>query len=82
VACALLAIQGRAPALLWEMDMAHTPRAALLAAVAILALAGGCRENEQNRPLDFQPHVYQGQKPPSLSEQQKRDLQERGNMQR
>ena len=62
--------------------MAHTPRAALLAAVAIVTLAGGCRENEQNRPLDFQPHVYRGQKPPSLSEQQKRDLQERGNLQR
>jgi hypothetical protein len=55
---------------------------AVLAAAAFLALAGGCRENEQNRPLDFQPHVYQGQKPQSLSEQQKRELQERGNLQR
>ena len=62
--------------------MAHTPRAALLAAVAIVTLAGGCRQNEQNRPLDFQPHVYRGQKPPSLSEQQQRDLQQRGNLQR
>ena len=62
--------------------MAHMPRAALLAAVAIATLAGGCRESEQNRPLDFQPHVYLGQKPPSLTEQQKRDLQERGNLQR
>ena len=62
--------------------MAHTPRAALLAAVAIVSLAGGCRQNEQNRPLDFQPHVYRGQKPPSLSEQQQRDLQQRGNLQR
>ena len=62
--------------------MAHMRWAALLAAVAVATLAGGCRENEQNRPLDFQPHVYQGQKPPSLSEQQKRELQERGNLQR
>ena len=62
--------------------MAHMRRAALIAAVAVIALAGGCRENEQNRPLDFEPHVYQGQKPPSLSGQQQRDLQERGNLQR
>lgn len=62
--------------------MAHMPWAALLAAVAAAMLAGGCRESEQNRPLDFEPHVYQGQKLPSLNEQQKRDLQERGNMQK
>jgi hypothetical protein len=55
---------------------------ALIAAVAVIALAGGCRENEQDRPLDFQPHVYKGQKPPPLSGQQQRDLQERGNLQR
>ena len=61
--------------------MAHARRATLLVA-AFLVLAGGCRENEQDRPLDFKPHVYLGQKPPSLSEQQKRDLQERGNLQR
>lgn len=61
--------------------MAHIAPAALLAAVALAALAG-CRENEQNRPLDFQPHVYQGQKTPALTEQQKRDLQDRGNLQK
>ena len=64
-----------------EAVVTHVRWAALFAAVAFLTLAG-CRENEQNRPLDFQPHVYQGQKPPSLSEQQKRELQERGNLQR
>ena len=62
--------------------MAHVRWAALLWVFASVMLAGGCRENEQNRPLDFQPHVYQGQKPDSLSEQQKRELQERGNLQR
>ena len=62
--------------------MAHGRWAALLATAAWLVLAGGCRENEQNRPLDFQPHVYQGQKPQSLTEHQKRELQERGNLQR
>jgi hypothetical protein len=50
--------------------------------LAAVALAGGCRENEQDRPLEFQPHVYTGQKPPPLSGQQQRDLQERGNLQR
>ena len=62
--------------------MAHVHWAGLLATVAFLTLAGGCRENEENRPLEFQPHVYQGQKTQSLSEQQKRQLQERGNLQR
>jgi hypothetical protein len=54
----------------------------LVAAASCAAVVGGCRENEQNRPLEFRPHVYQGEKPPSLSEQQRRDLQERGNLQR
>lgn len=56
--------------------------AALLASIALATLGSGCRENEQNRPLDFQPHVYKGQKLPTLSEQQKRELQERGNLQK
>jgi hypothetical protein len=55
---------------------------AILAAAAILLPVGGCRENEQNRPLDFEPHVYQGQKPPPLTEQQKQSLEERGRLQR
>jgi hypothetical protein len=61
--------------------MAHGYRAALIAA-GLLALAGGCRESEKDRPLEFQPHVYQGQKLPSLTGQQQRDLQDRGNLQR
>ena len=62
--------------------MADMRGAALIAALVVVALAGGCRENEQDRPLEFQPHVYKGQKPPPLSGQQQRDLQERGNLQR
>lgn len=55
------------------------PAAAL---VAVAVLAGGCRQNEQDRPLNFEPHVYRGGKLPALTEQQKRELQERGNLQR
>ena len=62
--------------------MAYMRVSALLAATALAVLAGGCRENEQNRPLDFTPGVYQGQKPPALTEQQKRELEQRGNQQR
>jgi|GEM_PF-3233343 len=63
--------------------MAHLAWAAAgWAAVLAAALAGGCRETEQNRPLDFRPHVYQGERLPPLDERQKRDLAERGNLQR
>ena len=49
----------------------------------VLAVSlSGCRESEETRPLNFEPHHYQGEKLPSLTEQQKRDLQERGNLQR
>jgi hypothetical protein len=57
-------------------------RLAALAAALVAAIIGGCRENEQNRPLDFQPHVYQGEKLAPLTDQQKRQLQERGGLQR
>jgi hypothetical protein len=64
------------------MHMARPRRVLLLAALAIAAGVGACREAEQNRPLDFEPHVYRGEKLPSLSEQQTRNLQERGNLQK
>ena len=53
-----------------------------LAAGALAALLSGCRESEQNRPLDFQPHVYRGEKLPSLTDQQKKELEERGKLQK
>jgi hypothetical protein len=62
--------------------MARRRCARVLAAFAIAAGVGACRETEQNRPLDFQPHVYRGEKLPPLSEQQQRNLQERGNLQK
>ncbi|KAB2919999.1 MAG: hypothetical protein F9K29_03855 [Hyphomicrobiaceae bacterium] len=52
-------------------------------AVTVLAIvAAGCRSEEQNRPLGFTPHVYQGEKLPPLTEQQNRELRERGNLMR
>ncbi len=62
--------------------MAMTHRAAALALLVVAGLGAGCREQEQSRPLDFEPHVYYGEKLPALTEQQKRNLQERGNLQR
>jgi hypothetical protein len=53
--------------------------AALLTSVPLL---GGCRENEQNRRLEFEPHVYKGDKLPALTEQRVRELQQRGDLQR
>ncbi|MEQ8602465.1 MAG: hypothetical protein RIB45_04035 [Marivibrio sp.] len=38
-----------------------------LAAVGLLML-GGCRESEQNRPLDYEPGVYLGQQDEPLDE--------------
>jgi hypothetical protein len=64
------------------MHMAHPRRVLLLAALVIAAGVSACRETEQNRPLEFEPHVYRGEKLPSLSEQQTRNLQERGNLQK
>lgn len=52
-----------------------------VAAVALLALAG-CREQERDRPLSFTPHQYGGEKLPALTDQQRRNLQERGTLQR
>lgn len=53
-----------------------------LAAAAAALLVCGCGDSESNRPLSFKPGVYQGEKSPALTEQQRRDLQERGNLQK
>lgn len=64
------------------MPMANRPWIARAAVAAIVVLSAGCREAEQNRPLEFEPHVYKGEKLPALSEEQRRQLQERGGLQR
>ena len=54
-----------------------------LACLVLLALAG-CREEEQGRPLDYEPGVYPGDKPSTplseetLSELRQRALQQGG----
>ena len=62
--------------------MTQARRIAVCALLVVGVTTAGCRDHEQSRPLDFEPHVYYGDKLPSLTEQQKRNLQERGNLQR
>jgi hypothetical protein len=60
-------------------------RTRVLAGLTILALAAslaGCREREQGRPLRFEPGVFQGDKPPSLTEEQRKKLHERSYLMR
>jgi hypothetical protein len=60
-------------------------RARIVAGLAIIVLAASlasCREGEQGRPLRFEPGVFQGEKPPSLTEEQRRQLHERGYLMR
>jgi hypothetical protein len=71
--------KNRAVRIVWEDDMAQW-RWVALASVAVAMLAGGCRQDEQNRPLSFHPGQYQGDKPPPLTEQQNRQLTERSNL--
>ncbi|KUO57662.1 MAG: hypothetical protein APF80_07595 [Alphaproteobacteria bacterium BRH_c36] len=50
----------------------------------ILALAAGlaaCREEEQGRPLSFEPGVYSGKKDEKLSTEQTEALRERARLQ-
>jgi hypothetical protein len=52
-----------------------------MAGLAIIALAvsvAGCREHEQGRPLRFEPGVFQGEKPPGLTKEQRKQLHDRG----
>jgi hypothetical protein len=60
-------------------------RTRVVAGLAIIALAASlaaCRESEQGRPLHFEPGVFQGEKPPSLTEEQREKLHERGYLMR
>lgn len=54
---------------------------ALVLGVVALAVAG-CREEEQGRPLAFEPGVYKGEKLPPLTDDQLRALQDRSRVMR
>ena len=62
-----------------------TPRVSVLVkALGVLALLAGlsaCREAEENRPIKLEKGSYAGPQDSQLSEEQKRALRARGNMQ-
>jgi len=58
-------------------------RTALAGCLVAVGLAlGGCRENEQNRPLMFEKGKYLGKPDQPLSEQQINELRHRAERQR
>ncbi|MGH6943771.1 MAG: hypothetical protein ACREH6_06075 [Geminicoccaceae bacterium] len=48
-----------------------------MAALGALLALQGCREDQPNQPLTYQPGVYQGQPDQPLSEQQVEALRQR-----
>lgn len=53
----------------------------MLAAAGVAALVAGCRENEQNRPLAFDKGVYGGPADQEVSEETRKQLQDRVRLQ-
>jgi hypothetical protein len=63
--------------------MTWTRAMARVAIVALFATAvAGCRPGEQDRPLEFTPGAYQGPADQTLTDNQVRELQQRGNLMR
>lgn len=58
----------------------HRVQAWAVIAASAVGLAG-CFDGS-DRPLSFKPGVYQGEKPAALTEEQRKALRERGNLQR
>ncbi len=54
----------------------------LIAAVAAVGLVAGCREDELNRTLQREKGAYQGPADTELTDEQRRELQRRGERQR
>ena len=50
---------------------------AFVATCALLAGVAGCRQDEQGRPLQFEPGKYQGQTDQKLDAKMERELQQR-----
>lgn len=51
------------------------------AAIGVTALVAGCRDNEQDRPLAFDKGVYGGQADEEISEETRKQLQDRVRLQ-
>ncbi len=54
----------------------------LVAALALVLVVQGCREEEQNRPLPYEKGTYRGKMDPPLSEEQIEQLRQRARAQR
>ncbi|MEM8877611.1 MAG: hypothetical protein AAGD23_07035 [Pseudomonadota bacterium] len=53
----------------------------LIAAGSVAAMVAGCRENEQGRPLAFDKGVYGGQADQQISDETRKQLQDRVRLQ-
>jgi hypothetical protein len=58
------------------------PRAAILAVLAVASNVGGCRIDEQGRPLQFEPGKYHGAADEKLDTRTEQQLQQRGGLMR
>jgi hypothetical protein len=66
-----------------QTTIATLARRSLLAGCCIALMSlGGCRPEEQGRPLDFEKGSYLGKKDEALSEQQRKELRERAEQMR
>ncbi len=54
---------------------------ALFVTLALTSTLAGCRTEEQDRPLQYTPGVYQGEKSQPLDDAKRRELRERGLLQ-
>lgn len=68
----------RAPRRPWRG--ARVPSAVVFC--VLMAGIAGCREEEQDRPLVYEPGVYGGKQDTALTPEQQRELELRGRMQK
>jgi len=55
---------------------------AAVAALLLTMIAGGCGDGETGRTLSFKPGVFQGEKLPPLTAEQRSELTKRSNLMR
>jgi hypothetical protein len=63
------------------MPMQITKLLKIIGVIALLAGLAACRESEENRPIKLEKGSYQGPADQALSDEQKRELRSRGNLQ-